>query len=117
MSEIGVRIKELRKQQGLTQSELAQKVGVTYVQIGRYEKRGATPSSDVLVKLAESLNTSTDYLMNGELTNHSKEQLKDKKLLGLFKKVEQLNAKDKDMVISFIDAFVLKSNLQQQLSS
>lgn len=114
--EIGDRIKLLRKQHNFTQSELAEKIGLTYVQVGRYEKRGATPSSEVLGKLATALGTSTDYLMNGD-TDISSQQLQDKRLLGLFAKVETLEEKDKDMVINFIDAFVLKSNLQKQLAS
>jgi transcriptional regulator with XRE-family HTH domain len=40
MATVGKRIKELRTRAGLTQSGLADKVGLTYVQIGRYEKRG-----------------------------------------------------------------------------
>lgn len=117
MSAIGDRIKELRKEQGLTQTALAEKVGLTYVQIGRYEKRGATPSAEVLGKLADALDTTSDYLMNGNTDNFSAQQLQDKKLIGLFKKVEGLNKEDKDMVISFVDAFVLKAKLQQQLAS
>ncbi|WP_202866516.1 helix-turn-helix domain-containing protein, partial [Flavobacterium cupreum] len=38
MTTISERIKQLRTENNLTQSELAEKVGLTYVQIGRYEK-------------------------------------------------------------------------------
>jgi len=41
MSNLGDRIKDLRKQKNLSQSELADKVGISYAQIGRYETKGA----------------------------------------------------------------------------
>ena len=66
MTSVNERIKQLRIDNNLTQSELAEKVGLTYVQIGRYEKGKSNPSADILQKLATALNTSTDYLMNGE---------------------------------------------------
>ncbi len=59
MEAVGQRIKELRNKLELTQSDLAQMVSMTYVQIGRYEKRGALHSSDVLKRLADALNTTT----------------------------------------------------------
>lgn len=40
METIGQRLKELRTKMGFTQSDLAEKVSMTYVQIGRYEKGG-----------------------------------------------------------------------------
>jgi len=113
MSDIGNRIKELRLKQVLTQSELADKIGMTYVQIGRYEKRGAMPSADVLKKLAEALNTTTDYLMSGSTDKVASEQLKDKELLNLFRSVENLDGNDKNMVMTFLDALVTKRHIQQ----
>jgi transcriptional regulator with XRE-family HTH domain len=65
MSNIGNRIKALRQEQGLTQTDLAQKIGMSYIQIGRYETQKSNPSADVLQKLAKALETSTDFLMNG----------------------------------------------------
>jgi transcriptional regulator with XRE-family HTH domain len=116
MTKIGDRIKALRKSQNLTQAELAEKVGLTYVQIGRYEVRGAKPSSDVLGKLAEVLNTTTDYLMNGETTISNARKVKDKTILGLLQKIETLNDKDKEMIITFLDAFLVKKQIQQLAS-
>ncbi|RUT67493.1 XRE family transcriptional regulator, partial [Flavobacterium cupreum] len=83
MTTISERIKQLRTENNLTQSELAEKVGLTYVQIGRYEKGKSNPSSDVLQKLASVLGTSTDYLMNGK-TGQVEAQLTDMELIKQF---------------------------------
>jgi len=112
MSTVGERIKDLRGKLDLTQSDLAEKVGITYVQIGRYEKRGATPSADVLAKIADALNTTSDYLMNGNTGEVASKNITDKELLTLFKAVEQLGPEDKNMIKTFIDALVTKRKVQ-----
>jgi transcriptional regulator with XRE-family HTH domain len=112
MTSVNDRIKQLRVDNNLTQSELAQKVGLTYVQIGRYEKGKSTPSADVLQKLANVLNTSTDYLMNGK-TEQVEAQLADKELIKQFQEVEKLSPEDKNLVKTFLDAFITKKKIQQ----
>ena len=109
---IGERIRELRNEKKLTQSGLAQQVGLTYIQVGRYEKGKSKPSSDVLQKLADVLNTTTDYLMNG-MDEVVSAQLQDKELLSQFKAVEKLSPEDKYLVKTFIDAFITKREIQK----
>jgi transcriptional regulator with XRE-family HTH domain len=110
---IGDRIKELRVNKKLTQTELAQKVGLTYIQIGRYETQKSSPSSDVLQKLAESLDTTSDYIMNGSHNDVVSAQLNDRELLNQFKEVEKLNNDDKHLIKTFIDAFLTKRHIQK----
>jgi transcriptional regulator with XRE-family HTH domain len=44
---------------------LGKLVGIHHLQIGRYERDDVSPSAEVLKKLANALDASTDYLMNG----------------------------------------------------
>ena len=60
---IGSKLKKLRTEKGLTQSELGKKASVSYIQIGRYEKNTSKPSSKVIKKLADALDVSTDYFL------------------------------------------------------
>lgn len=85
---------------------------MTYIQIGRYETKKANPSSDVLQKIAQALNTTTDYLMNGSTDEMANSQLQDKELLNLFRSVEQLGNEDKQMIKTFLDALVTKRKVQ-----
>lgn len=110
---VGERIKELRTLKKLTQSDLAKAVGLTYIQIGRYETQKSNPSSDVLQKLANALDTTTDFLMNGSQDEVVSAQLTDKELLKQFRAVEQLDAEDKHLVKTFIDAFLTKRQVQK----
>ena len=108
---VGDRIKQLRTSKNMTQSGLAGIVGLTYVQVGRYEKGKSNPSSDVLQKLAVALDTTTDYIMSGG-TEKVKAQLSDKELLNQFREVEQMEEKDKSIVKELIDAFITKKKLK-----
>ncbi len=63
MEIIGQRIKELRIEKGLTQSQLAQRLWLTTSAVSAYESFTRLPSLDILVKLAYIFNVSTDYLL------------------------------------------------------
>lgn len=63
MKEIGKRIKELRLEQNMTQTDLAKVVGVATNTVTQYEKGTSKVSIDVLVNLADVLGVSTDYLL------------------------------------------------------
>ena len=57
------KIKKCRRQNGLTQIELADKVGISPMTIRRWEWGERNPDIALMPKLAEALNTSVQYLM------------------------------------------------------
>ncbi len=60
------RLRELRTQAGLTQLQLAQRLGITKSVVSFYELSERAPSPDVLVRLAKIFHVSTDYLLGLE---------------------------------------------------
>ena len=60
---ISKKIKDLRRQKGLTQKELASKIGIGVSTLGMYEINKRTPDYDVLQKLASYFGVTTDYLI------------------------------------------------------
>lgn len=56
-------IKKLRTALNLSQVELAKKLGVSKQSVSNWENDNIQPSIDMLVKIAKSLNVSTDYLL------------------------------------------------------
>ena len=58
----GMRVSLKRKELGLTQAELAPKCQIGRVQIANIEGDRSMPSVDVLVRLANVLGVSIDYL-------------------------------------------------------
>lgn len=60
---LGERIKLLRKDQGITQDQLAEYINVSRSSVNGYENDGVEPSLSVLVKIADRFNVSLDYLL------------------------------------------------------
>ena len=56
------RLKKLRKQAGLTQKQIAEKIHVGQNSYSNWEKGNRTPIQPTIDKLAEILNTSSEYL-------------------------------------------------------
>ena len=63
MKDIGTLIKEQREKEGLSQKELAVKIGVKQNTISQYENNVKKPSYKTLVLLADYFEVSTDYLL------------------------------------------------------
>ncbi len=51
--------------QGISNKEFANKVGIGIGTLGMYLYRGSIPAADVAVKMAQVLNTTTEYLILG----------------------------------------------------
>ena len=60
----GQKIREERRKLNLTQTDLAQVIGVSFSLIAKYEKGLVSIPSDKLKKIADKLNLSMDYLMS-----------------------------------------------------
>ena len=111
-----LRLKQARTNKGYSKSDLANLIGVHYSQIGRYENKGAQPSAEVLGKLANALEVTTDFLMNGTADNLANNTLSDKELLNQFKYIEKLPEADKSVIKILLDAFITKKQIQQLAS-
>ena len=59
------RLQQAISRSGMTQKELAEKVGITEAAVSHYLKGDRMPRSAVAVKLADVLNMSVDELMGG----------------------------------------------------
>lgn len=59
-------LKRLRKQKNLTQKELGLRIGCSESAISQYESGKRSPDYETLLKMAEELETSANYLLTGE---------------------------------------------------
>ncbi|AXU28024.1 helix-turn-helix domain-containing protein [Clostridioides difficile] len=122
MESLGDRIANLRKELDINQKELATKVGITEASLSRYENNLREPKSEIIVRLAKALETSTDYLLGvNENTKISKEDKliienlsvseKTKKLL---EKIYSLEKEDREAIEKMIDNAYLKRFLKEE---
>ena len=63
---LGARIAALRRERGMSQSELAERLQVSPSAMGMYEQGRREPSAQMLVALARELEVSTDFLLTGQ---------------------------------------------------
>lgn len=90
------KLKELRKQSGLTQKQLADKIGVTTQTVSYYENQYRIPSPEMLIKLAQIFNVSADYLLginNEKFINIS--DLDDEEIQYVLNTIQMLRNKNK----------------------
>ena len=62
---IADRIQNLRKQKGISQEELADKVGVSRQAVSKWESEQSVPDLDKVIILSEYFGVTTDYLLKG----------------------------------------------------
>ena len=68
--DFGLRLKELRDRQSLTQKQVADKIGLTEAAISSYERNIAQPTSDTLKTLAILYKTKTDFILGLDNRNY-----------------------------------------------
>ena len=75
-------ISRLRKQNALTQEQLAEALGVTFAAVSKWERGAATPDLSLIADMADLFSVSLDALVGFEAQNGSAEAL-EKRLLRL----------------------------------
>lgn len=94
MVNMGKRIKALRIEKHITQTEMAQRIGVSKAMISSYELEQRSPSYEVLIKIATFFNVTTDYLLGVERIPTIKyDGLNDKEMRAVMNIVEILREK------------------------
>lgn len=72
---IGDRMKSLRMERGLTQSELAKQLNLSITAISHYEGGAREPNSNIIILYAKFFGVSTDYILElSEFKNHKSNQ-------------------------------------------
>lgn len=87
---IGKFIAEKRKEQGLTQLQLAEKLGITDRAVSKWETGKSLPDASVMLALCEILHITVNDLLNGEVVsmeNYDKEM--EKTLLAMVRQKEE----------------------------
>lgn len=62
---IGENIKQIRKEKGLTQKELGERLNMTQSAIGQFEKNKKPPKTETVLKIASALGVKASALMKG----------------------------------------------------
>jgi transcriptional regulator with XRE-family HTH domain len=105
------KLKELRKNKGLSQDDLAIAIGVHKSHVSRYERGLALPSIEVADKIATTLQVGIEELISDNAPVSS-----DRELSSLFEKVASLDEQKKSIVKELLSAFIFKTEVQGKLA-
>jgi transcriptional regulator with XRE-family HTH domain len=116
MANFGDNLKDARTKKGISQSQLAELMGIHPAHISRYERNQTVPSIDVVKKFADLLEVTTDMLVYGGEDEKAKDRIIDNELLTMFSKAQALSDEDRKCVRSFLKAFLFQKDMQKQLA-
>jgi transcriptional regulator with XRE-family HTH domain len=105
----GSRLLQARKKKGISQEELATRLGTKGPAIGRYERDEMKPSIEVASKVAKLLGVSLDWLVG-----NTEEEL-DTATLKRIQDINKLPPKDKELVFEFLDSFITNRKIKKAL--
>ena len=85
----GDKLLRLRKKNGLSQEELAEKLGVSRQSVSKWESNNAYPETDKIVQICNLFSCTMDDLINDEITD-----------------IKQIERKEKNNITTYIDSFL-----------
>jgi transcriptional regulator with XRE-family HTH domain len=105
---LGHRLARLRKERGITQAELAERLKISQTTVSDYERGRLRMHGDVILALARLLNISADDLLGLEATPQQP-VVKDRKLLQHLALIERLPKRDRDALLRTIRLYVSRA--------
>ena len=111
--EIGLRIKLLRQERGLTQVELGERLDMTQPNISAIERgtRGATVHQ--VVRIAKALGASTDRILLAEKAPTPGRRPK-KGLMRRLERLAELSARDQRILVQILDGFLPRGDEKRE---
>lgn len=99
---LGHRIHLLRRKRKWSQGDLAARVGTRPSQISRYEQGDYEPRTDMIGRLAEALETTTDFLITGR----DPMTIQDSRLKSLLSRLDTLPEELRSHLAGFLESLV-----------
>ena len=109
MKSIGETIAYLRKEKGMTQNELAEKMNVTDKAVSKWERDLSCPDINTISKLADILDISVEELLKAKKKENSNTKLKD--LINLIFKAVALAMGIAVVVLNILNQIDVKSSI------
>ena len=103
------RLKNARKNNNISQKNLAERLYVSQQTIAKWETDKATPNPETITKIADILNVSLDYLLGSEKATQT-EQPASQKLKNLIDSYADLSEDEIDQVTNFVAFLRTKRN-------
>lgn len=106
-SAIGQRITQARERTGISQAQLAERLGVTQPTVAYWERKAINIRSDVLARIAQALDVSTDELL-GTKPSSTRAVKPAGKARRVFDAVSRLPRRQQEKIVEVVEAMVEK---------
>ena len=116
MKDFGKRLAKLRKSRGLTQTELGEKVGVSYRVIAYYEGETDQPPGPLIVDLSRVLDVTTDELLGVKPCKQVSDP-KTARLMKRLKRITELSPANQRSIIKHLEALLKEKETKETSTS
>lgn len=106
---VGERLARIRRERGITQAELAEKLGLAQPNVSDYERGILRLNADLILKLTDILKVSADELL-GLREPKLTRSVKNRRLARRLEEIERLPRRDQEALLRTIDAFLSKAS-------
>ncbi len=112
---LGDRIRALRTENSWSQAQLGDHISTDSQRISRYETGKITPSLDALIRLAEALDASCDYLL---IDGAPRQPLTttDATIAERISQLATLDPDDRDAILHILDGLIAKNRVRDALT-
>lgn len=108
---IGKRLRDIRNGQGMTQVQLAAKLGMPQALLSDYERGKLRVHGGLIVSFTKALKVSADEIL-GLKEMPSNGHLKDRALVRRVQKMEKLSKRERRILLGTIDTFLKASRIR-----
>lgn len=95
MNSIGERIYELRKQNNLSQGDLAEKLDVSRQTVSKWENNSSLPELEKIISLSEIFSVTTDFIIKGTAVTTNQEEIATKEVSVKVEETEKIKSNKK----------------------
>jgi transcriptional regulator with XRE-family HTH domain len=112
--ELGERLARFRRDKGMTQVELAEKIGIIQPVLSDYERGRLRPYAEMVARFAVALGVSADEILGlkAPRRDRSKDDPETRRLWKIFQLVAGLPEKDRRAVIRLVNSLVSAKQLK-----
>lgn len=109
MLELAKRVEAFRKQSGITQVDMALKLGLAQTMVSRLERGEARLHGELIIRFAKIFGISSDELL-GIKTKSDTEIMVPRRWVKRIGRIDELPKRDQDALARIIDAFLERQN-------
>lgn len=116
MQEFATRLREARTTRKMTQARMAELLKVDVRVYHRWERGGALPQLDAVVRIAQVLQISTDSLLGLEATKDAP-MIHNPRLHALWQQVDSLSDEDQQALYVLMDSILKRAQISKLLTT